>query len=236
MPRALKPTYITTLDGSTVILFQFAPFELNGAESSNISQRVRVGGHTPELIWISGEVRQLTVPFFIDRTLESYSNQRYNPRLYDPFIRFQSSNPKLSVGDAEAYRLGTNNANGQQDDAGQFVLTDFDPNPNFRQFQDDNATGVYRDLDLFLRFLRPSGKGITNARFSDTGEFSILDDAEARFNPPPVCRFFCGNYWLQGYLGKVSYRMSAMNSLMVPRRLDGTLDFIIERDGILSEV
>lgn len=237
MPRATKPTYITTLNGDIAVPFQFAPHELNGAESGNFSERVRIGGHTPELIWISGQVRRLNVPFFIDRTTESIGQRRANPRQFDPLIRFQRSNPKIRPGDAEAYRLGTQNANGgAEEDAGKFVQTDFDPNPNFRQFPDDAGRGVYLDLDLFLHFVRPSGKGITEAKFNSVGEFNILDDQEARFVPPPVCRFFHGNYWLQGYLSRIEYKMSALNALMVPRRLEGTLEFLIEKDGVLIDI
>lgn len=233
--RASKTTYLTDIPGNTVIQFQFSPHEISGAESGNFSERVRVGGHEPELIWISGTVRKMSIPFFIDRTEESVSQQRFNNRPLDPYIRFPNRFPRSSQDDALAYRQGVANGNGAKETP-ELERSNFDPNPNFRLFQNDTEIGVYRDLDLFLKFVRPAGKGLTVAKFEQTGEFRILDTAEARFFPPPVVRFFHGNYWLQGYLARIEYRMSAMNGSLVPRRLEGTLDFLIEKDGVLAPV
>lgn len=237
MKRASKTTYITDIGGNVVIPFQFAPHELTGAEGANFSERVRVGGHEPELIWISGEVRRISVPFFIDRTMEAYSKQRFNYKPLDPLRRFPSTYPRLTQSDAEALRVGTANANGgQPKETPEFVQTDFDPNPDFRMFQNDNNVGVYRDLELFLYFIRPSGMGLEKAKFDTQGTFTLLGGSESRFVPPPVCRFFYGNYWIQGYLARIEYKVSALNELLVPRRLEGTLNFLIEKDGLLVDL
>jgi len=239
MKRASKTTYLTTVAGDITVPFQFSPHELNGAESGNFSSRVRVGGFDPQLIWISGEVRRITIPFFIYRTLESVSRQRHNSHetKFMPLVRFPNQNPGLTSADALALRQGTANASGTQvKEPATFTMTDFDPNPNFPLGVGSENSGVYIDLNLFLHFIRPAGQGITKAQFDKSGEFTILDYAEGRFVPPPLCRFFHGNYWLQGYLSRIDYRLSAMNGSLVPMRMEGNLEFLIEKDGVLTEI
>lgn len=235
-------TYISDIGGNVVIPFQFSLAELSGSESANFSERVRTGGFEPELIWISGQVRRLTVPFFIDRTEESrnYQVQSNLPTRLDNQIRFPSRYPRISQEDALSYEAGLKNSepapgatskSANEVERSQYVAT-----ADFKQYDNDGNQGVYRDLELFLYFIRPFGVKLSTGKFDDSGAFSIKDSPESRFTPPPMCRFFHGNYWIQGYVGRLNYNMTAMNSLLVPRRLDGTIEFIIEKDGILSEV
>lgn len=232
--RATAGAYLADLNGQNIVDFQFSPHELDFSEDSNIVDRMNVGHYYPELVWISGKLKTFNVKMFIDRSLESMVKDSQNNDPFSDVKRFPDQNPRSD--NSVDYSNGLKVANGGQADEIRVEMTSFDVSPEYPKVTNNDEKGVYPELEKVLYYIRPKGLKIPSSSLSDKGILTVEDLEISRFTPPPVVRFFYGNLWKQGYLSKVSYTLSVVNKLLVPQRMEATLEFMIEAEGILNDI
>lgn len=227
--RATAGAYFSNMDGSVVFDFQFAPHELNFADRSKYHTRMKVGDYRPEFVWISGETKEIELNVFIDRTYGSKTKQDLGvaPELL-PINANPAVNPRV-IGDSNLATPVKPPAFGEANFK-QFA-SDSSVNPNFPQYANDEESGVYIDFERLRFFLNLSVKRV-NRQDLVNGVLTY----ENRFVPPPMAYFIYGSLWLQGYITDIQYTFSAVNKLLVPKRLDAKIKFIIFNDGLLNPI
>ena len=241
--RATKKAYFTDLDGGHIFEFQFSPNELDFKEGGQYVDMVMTGNFFTDLIWISGVPNRFNLRVFIDRTQESYVVEDYNQDPFSAIIRFPSARPRMSSYDATSMIMGLKQSSGlstsfKKDYQGGGNSVDpskYSSSPDFKQSQMDGASGVLKDLEALMYYVRPKGLKLSEITIQQ-GQVSVKDFPTGRFVPPPMIRFYYGAMWREGYLINVDYNLSVMNNILVPRRLDANLTIACTRWGYLNEL
>lgn len=261
IPRALAKAYLSNIDGSVIVDFQFAPSELNFSEGSEVKTFNEVGQHDTDLLWVSGKPQQFMLDIFVDRTAESFDNS--DKQAFDEWYnirRFISWYPSLipilgaaspfgagvaavtTAGIAKSLEVyGMFKKKGQVADPSDYP-SKYIANPEFMQTRGqggERIIGVNDDVQKILYFIRPTGYTETSGEQSgddiDKGRFTVEPTVQdAAFNPPPLCRFFYGNIWREGYIIDFNYNLSVPNNLLTPQRLMGQITIQILRGGVLD--
>jgi len=244
--RAGRRAYFSDISGGHIIEFQFSPSELDFSEGGNFSRRQPTGSYFQELVWISGKTDPYDIRLFIDRTQESYTVDEYNKDPFASFKRFPNRNPRYNNAEVFSYITGIGIANTssgfassfrkkQDGGANEVQPSIYNATPHFKQTQFEENVGVIRDLESLLYYVRPKGLKISEATIQSDGTVDILDFPQSRFTPPPMVRFYYGEFWREGYITQVKYTLSAMNKLLVPRRMDATITMECTKWGYLNE-
>ena len=261
--RATKAAYFTELDGSHITPFQFTPNELDFKESGKYTDRLSTGEYFPDMVWISGSANDFKIRMFIDRTMESFVSSDINA---DPFSSIKKLNSRYNDGNTlQILSLITaisngNNPSGFLNDfrsagggkGNKVPMTSHSMSPDFKQNQISDGIGVIKDLENILYFVRPKGLRIdqqsTQSKISlynpnpnggvqtQLSTVKYQDFQKKRFVPPPMARFYYGSFWREGYIKEVSYKLTCMNSELVPRRMDAEITFGCVRWGYLTEL
>lgn len=246
--RAVKKAYFSDFFGDNIVEFQFAPHELDFSEGGQYADRVVTGNFFTDLIWISGRPTKFSVQMFIDRTQESFISDQYNQDPFANFKRFPNSNPRLSGFDiynmVQGLKQGSSSSGfatsfkrgNTKEDGNEVAPSNYSASPQFSQSQFNEATGVIKDLEAILYYVRPRGLKLSEITIEGTQVVSIGDYKQNRFVPPPKVRFYYGAFWREGYITEVKYNLSVMNKLLVPRRLDATIEMACTSWGYLNEI
>lgn len=240
--RAKRRAFITNVDGSKIIDFQFTPTGFSGEETASYNVKNKTGVHDADMLWVSGNSHSLPIEIFIDRTEESVGTGKQ----VDKFAPLDT-NKTYFMYDAEQYVLAMRAvAEGLYNGipASRIVKTDYAVSPEFAQGDENtrNANGVYPDLLNFLYFVRPKGYVSTDAKVSSydvktvRGFFKYKSRVAQKFVPPPMLRYFFGNIWVEGYASGFTYELSMVNKDLIPLRLTGTLNIHVSDWGILSSI
>jgi hypothetical protein len=233
--RALKSAYLSNVEGSVIIDFQFSPSELDFSENSSVKVETLTGEYGADLFWTSSNMDSVTLKLFIDRTSESFVGTKTPDK--EKTVKIPSWFPKpyetSAIVNAIKRQL-------KPKEAGQIERSSYDPSPNFKQ-DEAKYNGVLTDLAKIQLFLRPEGyksslSGMLVNSKNYKGKLNIEESAGKRFSPPPIIRFFHGDLWVEGYATKFSYNLSVMNTQLVPQRLTGDLIIVVSRSGQFKSV
>lgn len=241
--RASKKAYFSDLEGGHILDFQFTPDELNFTEGGRFVDRVTIGYHKTDYIWLSGKPSKFNLKMWVDRTQESATplnnSDPFENAKTQPASRFSKlggiavdnleRSALYSAGKKAIVKSGAKNGN-------EVASTVYSATPDFKQNADNEIKGVYFDLEALLYYVRPIGFKLSTADTQPDGKIKITDYSQSRFSPPPMCRFYYGNYWVEGYIEEVRYSLTAMNKMLVPRRLEADISFLRTNFGYLEEV
>jgi len=245
--RAVKKAYFSDLEGGHILEFQFSPSELDFSEGGQYADRVMTGNYFTDLIWISGRPTKFNVQLFIDRTQESYTVDNYNQDPFDSFKRFPNSNPRYGNFDIVNLINGIKNSNTSSGFATSFKKagdkganevqpSTYTASPHYKQSSFEENVGVIKDLEALMYYVRPKGFKLGEITIQTDGNVSVKDFEQGRFMPPPMVRFYYGSFWREGYITEVKYNLSVMNKLLVPRRMDATIEMACTQWGYLNEL
>lgn len=246
--RAKKKAYFSDLDGGHIVDFQFAPEELNLTEGGRFADRVTVGHYFTDYVWLSGKPNKLKLTMWIDRTQESMITGDLDVNPFEDVLRFpRRSRPRFTNFDVVNLVRGIASGGTSSGFASTFKkkntagANQIDPTvhsatPDFNQSGYNESVGVYRDVEKLMYYVRPEGFELGTATFQNDGSVKISDFKQARFTPPPMCRFFYGSMWMEGYIEEVKYNLTVMNKQLVPRRLEAEISFIRTNWGYLNEI
>lgn len=236
--RAKKRAYFSDVDGGHIVEFQFTPDELNFSEGGRFADRISTGFHMTDYVWISGKPSKFKLTMWVDRTTESFVN--FEASDTDPFAnitrlprnnRFSEDNFALVRGLKRAFM-----EEAPPMKANAINPSVYSPTPDFSQEGYSDNVGVYMDVEALMYYVRPEGFQLGKAIEDAEGAINLSQFQQSRFTPPPKCRFFYGNAWMEGYIEEVKYSLTMMNKILVPRRLEADISFIRTNWGYLNEV
>lgn len=244
--RATKGAYLCDLQGGHIVDFQFSPETLEFNEGGRFNDRIITGRHDTDYIWISGQPTRQNIKMWVDRTLESNTQLDQTSDPYSSITKLpKSAIPRYADFDVVNFINGVKNglvdlyskARGIKDVTEQTSLepSTYAVSPNFNQATSNDSKGVFYDVELLAYFLRPEGYELAKAT-NTNGVISIDDVKQTRFIPPPKCRYFYGNYWAEGYIQEVEYKLSVMNDNLVPMRMEADIVFLRTKWGYLNEL
>jgi len=225
-----KNAYITNLDGSVIIDFQYSPHEMDRSTKSNIKTSTYTGSVDVDLYWVSGEPESVPIPFFIDRTKESMpykggTQAEVKPKTLD-WLRPVYDNSAL----AQIIRGMVKSKTPSE----KIPTSEYNATPHFKQ----NRDSVLYDIEVFESFLRPEGyKQVPASVVVQSYEFrnNTPDNNAVRFVPPQMIRFFYSGLWVEGYLENIDYKYSIFMSGK-PQRVEGTLTIAAHKKGTFEYV
>ena len=244
--RATKGAYFSDTNGGNIVDFQFSPESLEFTEGGRFEDRILTGQYHTDYIWISGQPTKQEIKMWVDRTDESFNNVDKTEDPFSDLVRFpKASIPKYANFDIVNFLKGVKNGitdltkNGlskKTDDTANTVdRSVYSVNPAFSQDVTSANRGVFYDVELLSYFIRPKGFKLSSA--TDTnGIIKITDFPQNRFTPPPKCRFFYGNYWAEGYIQEVDYKLTVMNENLVPLRMEADIIFLTTKWGYLNDL
>ena len=237
--KATKHAYFSDVTGNVIIDFQFSPHELEFRENSKIVGESVVGHFGNNLLWIGGDVSDVKIHIFIDRTEESFVGQKSDlttRHIQTPGI-FSNPLEKSVVVDAIKNVISMSQLPGINNPERSY----YDPAPHFPQ-KENSETGVLNDIAKFQYFTRPEGyKSNTivikeGSKSSKRDRYVYTSENDALFSAPPIIRFYHGEMWVEGYITNFSYKVSAMNTELIPRRMEGDISIKVHRYGSFKTV
>ena len=245
--RAIKRAYFTDGEGGNMLEFQFAPFELEFTEGGRFSDRIQVGNYFNNMMWISGRPMEFNLDMFIDRTQESFTADEINNDPFANIKRFSHTTPKYFNFDIVNLVKGIisgNSSSGFQSsfkkrytgDGNTVEPSTYTASPHYEQKNINGDVGVLNDLEKLLYYVRPMGLKLASAELNSDGVVKLTDYEQSRFTPPPKFRFYYGSMWREGYILEIKYKLSVMNKLLVPQRLEARIKLGCTRMGYFNEV
>jgi hypothetical protein len=237
--KALTHAYFSDVSGKVVIDFQFSPASLTFVENSKVVEETVVGHYGNDLLWIGGNVSDIKLHIFLDRTEESLVGQKsdaLNRTIKTPNVfvaPFQSS----VILEAIKNVLGMSSRPGINDPE----RSSYDPAPHFAQ-NPNNTTGVLGDVAKFQYFMRPEGYKNSviivegGANKSSKDEDTLTNPNDALFSMPPLIRFYHGEIWVEGYLSVFNYKLTVMDKQLIPNRLEADINIKVHRFGTFRTV
>ena len=247
--RSTKGAYFSDTKGGNIIDFQFSPETLEFNEGGRFSDRVLTGRYNVDYIWISGQPTKMSIKMWVDRTLESVTPTDATQDPFGDVVRFPKATiPRYANFDIVNMVRGMKNGimdringNVKNKQLQSKTPIPIDPSvfavsPNFDQSTTTSNKGVFHDVEKLAYFIRPLGYEQGVATTNSEGVISISDYKHNRFTPPPKCRYFYGNFWAEGYIQEVSYKLSVMNENLVPLRMEADIEFIVTDKGYLNDI
>jgi len=240
IPANRKIAYFCDEKGENMFQFMFAPHTLRFVESQEFNQRVLTGSDEADVLWVSGRPKSFPLNIFVDRTPESGGSNQHLDLWENKKSAFQlmpsfQQRIRSILAETKAAFKG-------RDTQFNFVPSDLNVSPHYEQNTTANEKfGVGPDLERLLYFNRQKGATASSVVVRNAQDINTNISQYNKKNPklkfvaPPICRFFYGNIWREGYIDNVDYTLSAPNSELICRRLEATLDFIWVRGGTLQE-